>query len=119
MRLLPAATGNLGKPGAGFLYLNGYQPARSGGRVSDRAALGDAPPPISHMDLAEVWPTRGVPQALICWNINVAASGPRQRQLREAMLREDLFTVAIDLFQTDTCDSGRFHPAGSEFPRVR
>jgi anaerobic selenocysteine-containing dehydrogenase len=40
----------------------------------------------------------------MCWNINVAASGPRQRQLRQALQREDLFTVVLDLFQTDTAD---------------
>jgi anaerobic selenocysteine-containing dehydrogenase len=36
--------------------------------------------------------------------MNVAASAPRQQQLREALKREDLFTVVIDLFQTDTAD---------------
>jgi anaerobic selenocysteine-containing dehydrogenase len=56
------------------------------------------------MDLAEVVADPQRAQALLSWNINVVASGPRQRQLREAMRREDLFTVAIDLFQTDTCD---------------
>jgi anaerobic selenocysteine-containing dehydrogenase len=36
--------------------------------------------------------------------MNVLASGPRQRALRQALAREDLFTVVIDLFQTDTAD---------------
>jgi anaerobic selenocysteine-containing dehydrogenase len=61
-------------------------------------------PAISHMDLAEAWEDPERSRALFCWNINIAASAPRQRQLRQAMQREDLFTVAIDLFQTDTCD---------------
>jgi len=102
--LLPAVTGNLGKPGGGFLYLSGYGPSDLTPGYLTAPHLGEAPPPISHMDLAEVLADPQRSQALINWNINVVASGPRQRQLREAMRRDDLFTVAIDLFQTDTCD---------------
>ena len=61
-------------------------------------------PPISHMDLAECLADPERSQALVCWNMNVAASGPRQQQLRQALRREDLFTVVLDLFQTDTAD---------------
>jgi anaerobic selenocysteine-containing dehydrogenase len=43
-------------------------------------------------------------RAFFCWNMNVAASAPRQLELRKALSREDLFTVVIDLFQTDTAD---------------
>jgi anaerobic selenocysteine-containing dehydrogenase len=43
-------------------------------------------------------------QALFCWNINIAASNPRLGDLRRALLREDLLTVVLDLFQTDTAD---------------
>jgi anaerobic selenocysteine-containing dehydrogenase len=43
-------------------------------------------------------------RALFCWNINIAASNPEQERLRAALAREDLFTVAIDLFATDTTD---------------
>ncbi len=103
--LLPIATGNLGKPGAGFLYLNGTD-----SRGIDSAYLPAAhlhagtPQSISHMDLAERLedPTRS--RALFCWNNNIAASSPRQARLRRALAREDLFTVAIDLFPTDTTD---------------
>ena len=52
--LLPALTGNLGKPGTGFLYLNGTD---SRGIDEDYLAaphLGpEAPEPISHMELVE------------------------------------------------------------------
>jgi anaerobic selenocysteine-containing dehydrogenase len=34
--------------------------------------------------------------------MNIAASNPQQARLRHALLREDLFTVALDLFPTDT-----------------
>ena len=106
--LLPAVTGNLGKPGAGFLYLNLNFNAPH--RYLDDAFL-TAPhlcvgalPRISHMDLAACLedPTRA--QALVCWNTNIAASSPEQARLRRALRREDLFTVVLDLFPTDTTD---------------
>ncbi len=102
--LLPAVTGNLGKPGAGILYLSGYSPPDLDGSYVTASHLGPDVPGISHMDLADVLEDPARSRAIFCWNINIAASAPRQRQLRQAMRREDLFTVAIDLFQTDTCD---------------
>jgi anaerobic selenocysteine-containing dehydrogenase len=42
--------------------------------------------------------------ALLCWNMNPAVSNPEQARLRRALAREDLFTVVVDLFQTDTAD---------------
>jgi anaerobic selenocysteine-containing dehydrogenase len=56
------------------------------------------------MDLAEVLADPARAGALVAWNINIAASNPQQAQLRAALRREDLFTVAIDLFATDTTD---------------
>jgi len=103
--LLPAVTGNLGKPGAGFLYLNG-----TGSRGVDEDYLAashlatHAPPPISHMDLAATLEDPDRSRALFCWNINIAASNPEQRRLREALAREDLLTIAVDMFATDTTD---------------
>jgi anaerobic selenocysteine-containing dehydrogenase len=38
----------------------------------------------------------------MCWNINPAASNPQQKRLQAALRREDLFTVVVDLFATDT-----------------
>jgi anaerobic selenocysteine-containing dehydrogenase len=38
----------------------------------------------------------------MCWNINPAASNPQQARLHAALRRDDLFTVAVDLFATDT-----------------
>jgi anaerobic selenocysteine-containing dehydrogenase len=99
---LPAITGNLGKPGAGFLYLN------SGDRVGvDYDALvpehlASPSPPISHMDLADVLADPDRSRALFCWNMNIAASAPRQREVLAALSREDLFTVVVDPFPTDT-----------------
>jgi anaerobic selenocysteine-containing dehydrogenase len=104
--LLPAVTGNLGKPGTGLLYLNG-----SGSRSIDEdylcapgVAAAALPEPISHMDLVERLEDHDRSKALFCWNINIAASNPEQARLRRALERDDLFTVVLDLFATDTAD---------------
>lgn len=100
---LVAFSGNLGKPGAGFLYMNG-----PGGRGIDMATLTcpalatNAPPAISHMDLAATLEDPQRARAFVNWNNNPAASSPEQARLRRALKREDLFHVAVDLFHTDT-----------------
>jgi anaerobic selenocysteine-containing dehydrogenase len=103
--LLPAVTGNLGKPGAGFLYLNGNLRQRrmdegylSGAHLSSAGGA----PSISHMDLAATLEDPARSQALIVWNMNPLASCPQQTRLRRALQREDLLTIALDLFATDT-----------------
>jgi anaerobic selenocysteine-containing dehydrogenase len=100
---LPAVSGNLGKRGAGFLYLNGdYRGIDGDYLVGSR--LASAPPePISQMDLAAVL-ERSRARALVCWNINPAASNPQQARLKRALASEDLFTVVLDVFPTDTTD---------------
>jgi anaerobic selenocysteine-containing dehydrogenase len=102
---LAALSGNLGRPGAGLLYLNGTDSRGLdlgdvvGERLPDRS-----PPPISHMELCDWLEDPARSRALVAWNINIAASNPEQSRLRAALRREDLFTVAIDLFETDTTD---------------
>lgn len=103
--LLPAATGNIGKPGAGFYYLNGS--GRKGIRGSYIAVPHLRREPersVSQMDLAATLEDPLRAEALFCWNINIAASNPQQTRLRGALEREDLFTVVVDPFQTDTAD---------------
>jgi Asp-tRNA(Asn)/Glu-tRNA(Gln) amidotransferase A subunit family amidase/anaerobic selenocysteine-containing dehydrogenase/GMP synthase-like glutamine amidotransferase len=103
--LLPIATGNLGKPGAGFLYMNGTGNRGIDGDYLPAPRLHPGEPhSISHMDLAECLADAKSSRALFCWNNNIVASSPKQRQLRQALEREDLFTVSIELFATDTTD---------------
>jgi anaerobic selenocysteine-containing dehydrogenase len=100
---LVAFSGNLGKPGSGFMYMNG-----PGGRGIDMSTITvpdlavNGPTSISHMDFASTLedPTRA--KALVNWNNNPAASSPEQARLRAALSRDDLFHVAVDLFSTDT-----------------
>ncbi len=103
--LLPAVTGNLGRPGGGFLYLNGIETRGLDGDYLTSAHLAPADPPtMSQMDLAAALEDGAKVRALVCWNINIAASSPEQERLRAALSRSDLFTVVVDLFQTDTAD---------------
>jgi len=103
--VLPAITGNLGKPGAGLCYLNGPGPRNVDGDYVSAPQLARAPTrTISHMDLVDALADPERSRVFFCWNMNVAASAPRQRELRKALSREDLFTVVVDLFQTDTAD---------------
>jgi anaerobic selenocysteine-containing dehydrogenase len=102
---LAALSGNLGKPGTGVLYLNGAENRGLDPDYVAAAGLEDrSPDPISHMDLVEWLEDPARTRALIAWNINIAASNPDQARLRRALGREDLFTVAIDMFATDTTD---------------
>jgi anaerobic selenocysteine-containing dehydrogenase len=111
--LLPALTGNLGKPGAGFLYLNGNLSQRgmdeaylSGAHLAEAwrrdAGAAAAPSAVSHMDLADVLEDRQRSQALFVWNMNPLGSCPNQERLRHALQRDDLFMVAADIFPTDS-----------------
>ncbi|MEG6507798.1 molybdopterin-dependent oxidoreductase [Methyloligella sp. 2.7D] len=101
--LLSVATGYLGQAGAGFCYMNG---AETRG-VDDEFLSGpelrkDGGASISHIDLAATLSHPARATALFTWNNNVLASSPAQDKLREALAREDLFTVVVDLFRTDT-----------------
>jgi anaerobic selenocysteine-containing dehydrogenase len=100
--MLPALTGNIGRPGAGFLYLNSNLAAR-GIDENYLSAPPTAPAPsVSHMDLAATLEDCARARALLVWNMNPLASCPQQARLRAALRREDLLTVVLDLFATDT-----------------
>jgi anaerobic selenocysteine-containing dehydrogenase len=102
--LLPAATGNVGRYGAGFLYLNGWDTRGVDPAYLTATHLNTSPAPaISHMDLASRLECPDT-KALITWNNNIAVSSPEQRRLRRALEREDLLQVTLDLFQTDTAN---------------
>jgi anaerobic selenocysteine-containing dehydrogenase len=107
--LLPAATGNIGKPGAGFYYLNGSGRKGIDGDYVDAGKLRRVPSnSVSHMDLCATLENSDDARALFCWNINIATSNPDQARLRRALQRDDLLTVVVDLFQTDTADFADF-----------
>ncbi len=102
--LLPAITGNLGKPGAGVYYLNGKGATRGMdlGSLAAPQLRREPARPIGHMGLARHLADPARAQAFFCWNMNVAASAPNQTALLAALSRDDLFTVVVDPFMTDT-----------------
>lgn len=107
--LLPAATGNFVKPGAGFLYLNGGGRRGLDGDYIEAPHLRKAEKrKVSHMDLVATLTDPARAQALITWNINIAASNPDQKRLHAALRDERLFHVAVDPFPTDTTDYADF-----------
>lgn len=102
--LLPTVTGNVGKRGAGFYYLNDTASfAGVDEDYLDATALqtGQAKR-VGALDLADRLLDPDEFKAFIVWNSNPLASGSDQKKLRQACSREDLFTVSIDLFETDT-----------------
>ena len=102
--LLPVFTGNIGKPGSGFYYLN-YTPAFAGVDLDYLAGASLAQEDahsISHMEFAAKLTDSDEFKSLFVWNTNPLASAPEQPALRRGFSREDLFTVVIDCFHTDT-----------------
>lgn len=96
--LLNIATGQLGKPGAGFCYMNGTETRG----VDASFIAGSAAASVSHMDLAADLNDPQKTQALFTWNNNIVASSPGTKRIRKGLSRDDLFTVVADLFMTDT-----------------
>ncbi|MBZ0261856.1 MAG: molybdopterin-dependent oxidoreductase [Hyphomicrobiales bacterium] len=96
--LLNIATGQLGKPGTGFCYMNGTET-----RGVDAGFIAGSPAAsVSHMDLAADLNDPKKVRALFTWNNNIVASSPGTKAIRKGLAREDLFTVVTDIFMTDT-----------------
>jgi len=101
--LLSVATGQIGRPGMGFCYLNGPETrgVDMGFVLGNDLRRGPAAA-VSHMDLAGDLNDPGKVRALFTWNNNIVASSPNQAAIRRGLGRDDLFTVVADLFMTDT-----------------
>jgi anaerobic selenocysteine-containing dehydrogenase len=105
--MLPAITGNIGKPGAGFYYLNdtiGIGGRRGGPSIYEKPQLSDGPSPVSQMDIPALLQDPAAIRSYVVWNCNPVASNPNQASMKKGLAREDLFTVVIDCFMTDTAD---------------
>ena len=106
---LPAVTGHWRRAGGGV------QLSTSGAFRFNTAALElpHAGPPARTINLLRLGealtsPDAGVGgppvQALVVYNSNPAAVAPDQGAVRRGLAREDLFTVVLEHFQTDTAD---------------
>jgi anaerobic selenocysteine-containing dehydrogenase len=106
---LPAITGHWRHPGGGV------QLSTSGNFAFNKAGLhrADVSPPVRTINMirlgdALTLPDAGVGgppvQALVVYNSNPAAVAPDLNAVRRGLAREDLFTVVLEHFQTDTAD---------------
>ena len=101
--MLPALTGNISRPGTGIFYLNSTLDimARKGATPAVPEAR-ETGPSISQMDVPAALDSTDRFRAYMVWNCNPLASNPAQQVLTRALMREDLFTVVVDCFETDT-----------------
>ena len=100
---LPALTGSWKDVGGGFCL------STSGAFAVDRAALERIdlephPTRLVNMSLLGEALTELDIKALVVYNSNPAAVAPNANRVRQGLLREDLFTVALEQFATDTTD---------------
>lgn len=104
--MLPAFSGNIGKPGTGAYYLNDtFAIGERRGKAAEHENGGeDGPATVSQMDLPQLLQDTETIKAYMVWNCNPVASNPAQALMRKGLERDDLFTVVIDCFQTDTAD---------------
>ncbi|MEU7202984.1 molybdopterin-dependent oxidoreductase [Streptomyces sp. NPDC045470] len=103
---LPAVTGDWQRPGGGLLYsTDGYFGANREALYRDDLLRGPVRT-LSMTRLAEGLLEVDDPpvEALIVYGANPLASSPDQNRIRRGLARDDLFTVVMDHFQTDTAD---------------
>jgi len=101
---LPAVTGQYGKVGGGLMY------STSDWVRWDRAALShvqECPPSLRTLNmnrLGTILTGEANPPvySLYVYNANPVASSPNASKIVEGLMRDDLFTVVHDLFETDT-----------------
>ncbi len=106
MASLPALTGAWRDRGGGCSYI----PTATAAAVSEAPLqrIDLRPGPVRRINMAQVGDALTDPaldppvMALVCWNSNPAAIAPDQEQVLEGLRRDDLFTVVLEQFMTDT-----------------
>jgi anaerobic selenocysteine-containing dehydrogenase len=106
---LPALTGHWRRPGGGA-QLSSSANFQFNKRALERPDLSPPVRTINMIRLGEALtrPDAGVGgppvRALVVYNSNPAAVAPDRNEVLRGMAREDLFTVVLEHFQTDTAD---------------
>ena len=120
--LLPAVTGNLCKPGAGFLYLNGNLRQRgideaylTAPHLATGAAAFHQPHGFRRMRSK----IRRERAPLIVWNMNPLASCPQQARLRRALAARGSAHGRARSVSHRHDRAGRLRAAGGELPGIR
>ena len=101
---LTALTGNIGSVGAGVCDVSGFFPVQG-----DKLGRPDLIPAntreFSVLDIPRhiLHPGDDIPiKSVFIYNHNPVAVHPRQREMREALLKDDLFVVGSDISMTDS-----------------
>jgi len=109
--LLPVLTGAWRDLGGGMLLTTsgGFQldfDALARPDLVERSGLGRPPRSVNMVRLGRALTELDTPpvKALVVYDANPAATAPRQELVIEGLRREDLFTVVIEQFPTDTAD---------------
>jgi anaerobic selenocysteine-containing dehydrogenase len=103
---LPALAGSWRLPGGGFSYI----PVKIAGTVAWRGMQGEdlRPGPVRKVNMSAIGdaltdPSLDPPiKAMVCWNANPARVAPDSERVVAGLAREDLFTVVMEQFMTDT-----------------
>jgi anaerobic selenocysteine-containing dehydrogenase len=108
--LLPALVGSWKELGGGLQLSTSqaFHLNRAGLERADlqQKALGREARLVNMTELGQALTTLGEPpvQAMVVYNSNPAAIAPNQNLVLRGLSREDLFTVVLEQFQTDTAD---------------
>ena len=109
--LLPALTGSWREIGGGLQLSTSqaFQLNRAGlenARAAAASPLGREARIVNMTELGKALTKLNDPpvKAMVVYNSNPAAIAPNQNPVRRGLRREDLFTVVLEQFQTDTAD---------------
>jgi anaerobic selenocysteine-containing dehydrogenase len=103
---LPALTGAWKDRGGGCSYIPLATAAAISSGPLEREDL--RPGPVRTINMSQLGETLTDPdldppvKALVCWNSNPAVIAPDQERVLEGLRRDDLFTVVLEQFMTDT-----------------
>jgi anaerobic selenocysteine-containing dehydrogenase len=106
MACLPALAGSWRQRGGGFSYL----PVATADALDSKPLRRDdlRPGPVRSINMAQLGSALTDPAldppvtALVVWNSNPAAVAPAQELVLRGLAREDLFTIVLEQFPTDT-----------------
>ena len=103
---IPAVTGDWQHPGGGAIYTTGAAFAGNHTKLRQGDLGRQTTRELTTTRMGKILLERDDPpvDALILYGANPGASSPQQKTLRRGLSREDLFTVVIENFPTDTVD---------------